>query len=290
MKLKFLGIIILTILYHCLNEEIISFPDNVNSYRIKTKNGVIYLKMGQYLGNSENNCNYLTLIGVKNLDLYTSPDTKEIKIDIHNDIIKFEIYDNNINKLNPLLCDLFYQTHYIEKKIYSVENNERNNPYKYFGGTPQRILKNLNKFEFLNNLEIPAIYLLRNYQEEEKEENYNTIIFNPQDILEFNEGFEKNCAKSMIEEFGTIFWEFDIIKFRFEDDYKDKIITFRNKKSEKDYKGSFGNLFYDDPCDNLVLGSKFLDLINIREFNLETGRVTLYTTDDNDAIKDRLFN
>ena len=68
------------------------------------------------------------------------------------------------------------------------------------------------------------------------------------------------------------------------------MITFRNEKLNKNSDGSFKDIFYDYPCDNLVLGSKFLNLINVREFNLETGDVTLFATDDNKIISNKLFN
>jgi len=281
-QLHLLLIIILIILTHCYNNKIISFPDNVNEYKIKTKYGFIHLKMEQ---NSDHNLNSLYLIGVKNLNKYTPPETKEISLFIYNDVIKFTIFDNNMNKLNPVLCDLFYQTNYISQKIYSVENDARNNPYKYFGGTPSEVIENLNKFEFKKN-EIPILYLLRD-NGAEKEENYETIIFNPQNELEFNEGFEKNCAKSIIEEWGSLFWAFDVIKYKFEE--SNIVITFRNEKYNLS-DGSFNDIFYDYPCDNLVLGSKFLSLINVREFNLETGDVTLFTTVDNKIISNKLFD
>lgn len=281
-QLHLLLIIILIILTHCYNNKIISFPDNVNEYKIKTKYGFIHLKMEQ---NSDHNLNSLYLIGVKNLNKYTPPETKEISLFIYNDVIKFTIFDNNMNKLNPVLCDLFYQTNYISQKIYSVENDARNNPYKYFGGTPSEVIENLNKFEFKKN-EIPIFYLLRD-NGAEKEENYETIIFNPQNELEFNEGFEKNCAKSIIEEWGSLFWNFDVIKYKFEE--SNIVITFRNEKYNLS-DGSFNEIFYDYPCDNFVLGSKFLSLINVREFNLETGDVTLFTTDDNKIISNKLFD
>ena len=282
-QIQLLLIIILIILSHCYNQKIISFPDNVNEYKIKTNDGFIHLKKSQ---NSEDNLSYLYLIGVKNLNKYTPPKTKEISFFIHNDVIKFTIFDNNMNKLNPLLCELFYQTNYINKKIYSVENDARNNPYKYFGGTPSELIENLNKFEFKKN-EIPIFYLLRD-NGEEKEEYYETIIFNPQNQLEITERFEKNCAKSIFEEWGSLFWKFDVIKYRFED--SDTVISFRNEKLNENSDGSFKDIFYDYPCDNLVLGSKFLSLINVREFNLETGDVILFTTDDNKIISKNLFN
>ena len=131
--------ILLIILSNCYNNKIISFPDNVNEYDIKTNDGFIYLKKIQ---DSEQNLNYLYLIGVKNLNKYSPPKTKEISIFTFDHVIKFTIFDNNMNKLNPFLCELFYQTNYIDQKIYSVENNARKNPFKYFGGTPSELTKN----------------------------------------------------------------------------------------------------------------------------------------------------
>ena len=62
LQLQLFLIIILIILSHCYNKKIISFPDNVNEYKIKTNDGFILLKKSQ---NSEHNLNYLYLIGVK---------------------------------------------------------------------------------------------------------------------------------------------------------------------------------------------------------------------------------
>ena len=283
MKFQLLLITTLIFLSDCYNNKIISFPDNVNEYKIETNDGFILLKKSQ---DSEHNINTLYLIGVKNLNKYTPPEKKEISFFIYNDVIKFTIFDNNMNKLNPLLCDLFYQTKYINQKIYSVENDARNHPYKYFGGTPSELIENLNKFKFKKN-EIPIFYLLRD-NGAEKEDQYETIIFNPGNELEINEGFEKNCARSILEEWGSLFYEFDVIKYRFEE--SDIVITFRNEKLKENSDGSFKDIFYDYPCDNLVLGSKFLNLINVREFNLETGDVTLFTTNDNKIISNQLFN
>ena len=285
-------IIIFGIFFFSINSEIIGFPDNVNSYRIETKHGFINLEINSYkTENSETNINNLFLIGIKNLSLYSPPDMKDISISINGDTIQFTIYDNNLHKLNPLLCELFYQTQYIDKKIYTIENKARNVPYKYFGGAPNKIIEDYKKenniFQFKINNEIPSLYLLRG-REGEKEEDFERIEFNPLDRLEFNEGFEKNCAASMLEEYRDLFWEFDIIKYRFRDQIKDITITFRNKKSEEKPKGSFEDMFYDYPCRNLVLGSKFLDLINVREFNLETGDVILFTN-NNEIIKNQLF-
>ena len=285
MKLFLFPIIILVYFYYGFTEDIIIFPDNVDSYKIITKYGPINVEKTSYnTEKTKTNLINFSLIGIKNLSLYNPPKIKGISIDIIEDVIQFTIDDSNINKLNPLLCELFYQTHYIKKKIYSVENNARNKPYKYFGGTPNEIIENLNKFEFKNYQEIPTFYLLRG-QEGEKEENMETIIFNPLDRLEFNESFEKNCAKTLLEEWDYLFWKFDIIKYRFEDKAQDIAIIFKNKKSEEKQKGTFEDLFYEYPCDNLVLGSKFLDLINVREFNLETGVVTLFVDKDNEIIK-----
>ena len=278
-KSIFIIILILISLVSCLNEDIISFPADVDSYKMKTKFGNIQLEIFHSSKNSEIT-NSLLLIGIKNLDLYNPPDVNGISIIKENYIIKFIIFDNNLNKLNSYLCDLFYQTHYIKKKIYTIENNSRNNPYKYFGGTPKNIIENLNKYEFQQN-EVPSLYLFRCYEGQEEEDQCLKIEFNPLDPIEFNEEYEKNCAKSMLDEWREYFWDFDVIKYKFEI----PVINFR----KKNMNGIFKDDFYEYPCEKLILGSKFLELINVREFNLENGKVTLYTTKDSDLLSNKLF-
>ena len=44
---------------------------------------------------------------------------------------------------NPLLCEIFYKTKYIDKMIYSIGHYDNNEPFKFFGGTPVKIMKKL---------------------------------------------------------------------------------------------------------------------------------------------------
>ena len=59
---------------------------------------------------------------------------------------KFEL-----DKFNKDLCELFYETKYIDKKIISVAKNLEKKPFKYFGGTPKYLIENLSKFTFTEN-------------------------------------------------------------------------------------------------------------------------------------------
>ena len=82
-----------------------------------------------------------------------------------NDIISlsFDSYaGTELDSENKIICELFCQTKYIDKKIFSISKNLENKSYKYFGGTPQNLIENLNQFTFYTNDTISEIELISN--------------------------------------------------------------------------------------------------------------------------------
>ena len=97
----------------------------------------------------------------RNLDI--SGDNKDI-VTIGFDSVIFAELDSNNNKL----CELFYTAKYINKKIFAHKN-----PFKYFGGIPNNIKNNLNKFTFYKNDSVSEIEI--NF---DKNKNNNNININ----------------------------------------------------------------------------------------------------------------
>ena len=81
----------------------------------------------------------------------------------HNANLFYEIYDkenlgmkflfSESDSFNDVLCEIFYNTSYIDKLIYSFGKNEKNELTKFYGGIPQKLTKNLNKFSFKRKTE-----------------------------------------------------------------------------------------------------------------------------------------
>lgn len=99
--------------------------------------------------------------GIKNLSLvnfsnYIYYPSIEI-YGINKDNLKMVFGGPEIDIFSPIICKLFYETNYIDKMIYSIGKNENNEFYKFFGGTPQNLTKNLNVFNFSNKTKLSEI-------------------------------------------------------------------------------------------------------------------------------------
>ena len=133
------GLINYTFIYHCL--EFIKYPLPFVE---------IYLE------------------GINNLSLFTFPKNKTNGEDYElygdkNSSIKMIFPGKEKDIFNPLICEIFYKTKYIDKMIYSIGYYENNEPFKFFGGTPDKIIKNLNIFTFNNKADfISKIGIINN--------------------------------------------------------------------------------------------------------------------------------
>lgn len=274
MLIRYILLISIIITSFCQNEEILSIPDNVQSYKIETKYGIINFEL-------ENESllikmSYLKLQGIKNLNRYYPPEIEGVSTNVRayrNEII-FAIYGINLNIINDLICDVLYGTNYINKKVYSIGYNQNNELYKYFGGTPKSIVKDLKQFVF-TKYEIPEINLIS------KE---GLIYYNPEDRIEFSDKIENNCASfTTLNEFRDLFFDIVILRMKI----GDNVITLKvkNENPVKQENNSIEYNFSNCPCKKWVLGLRFLELVNVREFDLKTGEVTLYLNNDNNLIE-----
>ena len=318
MKLVILLLLILILINCNENEdnEIITIPESRGNFKnIKTKFGFIDIRIDLYFdnvilpefGGIETN-NYFIIKNLKNMELLNKHDYSN-----ENGIV-FDLQDNNSlfidikndyyskNKINLLLCDIFYKTKYINKKIYFVLKNK----YKYFGGDPKINSLNLTKFSFNKNEKVTEmvinlaskrnIYLNINKEKYLVEfiEDQETICF-PNEILQqlkniFLNNYEK-CKNYYVLKKPIKF--FTYLKFKI----GDKTIYLENEdihylfseyitKGKESYYKSYFNYLYikNEACNNFVFGIKFLELFDARKFNLETGEIDLFINNENNTI------
>ena len=311
------------------NNEIIRIPlNNVTYQNIQTKYGIIDY---QFYFSQEEGAQYPLLLSeyiiknIKNLSLY---DQKKKYIYIfgkNKDIAKLSFDTDVAAELadhNQILCELFYQTKYINKKILSIGRNEQGELYKFYGGTPQNLIMNLNKYTFKIDDVISEIEV---YFDWKKTNNIYNIKLNSTEHnkIEFKDDTRLNCLSHEIFSIlqNLLFYKylkcehtynsnfnkyqmFDItdidknsfpeIKFKMGNKtiildknnliFQDKIKYERIKNSEIQ---NHNYLFIkNSPCDKNIFGLKFLKQFNIREYNLETKELNLYLGKNNNLIKD----
>ena len=243
---------------------------------------------------------------IKNLELLHSNLSKKINIETKKEIASF--CANGIKQRdghNNIICELFYQTKYIDKKIFSIGKNLENEPFKYFGGTPKEIIKHTNKFTFdMNNSTVSKIEIIF------KDKNKDVLRINPtkSNKVEFIDDSYLIClTHEALDEFKKLFLnqyekyqfhEYDFeskCRYRYniykltpeqiktipEIKFKIRNITISLKKEDLVYdviEFEILKLLYieNTPCDNFVFGSKFLEKFQIREYDLENNEFNLY--------------
>ena len=305
-------IIIIIIIYIIKSHDensIIRIPNKEGIFKnITTKNGFINYKF--YCRNDDEICSmlYITYIieGIKNINLIKLKDKPLIsKFNIqgkNNDTLQLIFFNEERDIYNPLFCEIFYKTKYINKMTYSIGKNEDNQPYKFFGGTPKNLIKNLNKFTFYTNsskiINIKIEFNVKNSNEtkyiinnfdndfvEFREDEYSLICL-PENILyQFKNLFLYNFEECIYN--YKIFNSLGTYKIKRKDKNIFPNISFNidskifnlNKENAFWYNYEDESLYFfinKSPCDNIVFGLKFLELFNFREFNLENGEINLY--------------
>jgi len=244
---------------------------------------------------------------IKNLELLDPTLSKKIDIGPEKDKATFTLEAiKERDEHNKVICELFYQTKYIDKKIFSLGKNLENEPYKYFGGTPKEIMDNTNKFTFdmNNNYTVSEIKIMFN------DKNKDVIKINPtkNNKVEFIDDSYLIClTHEALDEFKKLFlnqyekyqfhesdfeskcrYRYNIYKLTPEQiktipeiKFKIRNITISLKKEDLVYdviEFEILKLLYieNTPCDNFVFGSKFLEKFQIREYDLETNEFNLY--------------
>ena len=301
------------------DNSIIRIPNKNGSFpNIITKHGLIEYQFsnGNLVLRTENLYEDVTpyifykLIGIKNLDLLTLPKNTDLKKFTKNkdklDILyEFQQRDRH----NPFLCEIFYNTTYINKKIYSIGKDENGDPFKFFGGTPKSVIKNLYKIPInnktnqiteikieFNNETNYIINLAQNITLDIKEDFYSGICL-PENILsEF-----KNLFLNQYKDFK---YDYDIFRtyyiYKLTEEQKNNFPNIKIKIGNKKFIFNKDNIinFLDNnlednnylfinkvSCDNFTFGSKFLELFEIAEFNLESGVKNLYLNKTSNLIE-----
>ena len=314
MKIIFIIILLLNYLHCSVSFEensIIRIPNKEGSFKnISTKNGFINYLF--YHRNSEDICNMIyityTLGRIKNLNLFKLPqktiNNEFNKYGNNNDSLEIIYYNEETDTHNPLLCEIFYKTKYIDKMIYSFGRNEYREPYKFFGGTPQNVTKNLNKFT-LNTKEISEIkiefvngtnYIINGFNNNQVEfkEDESSMLCLPENILNKFQKLFLNQFKESIYNFklfeGSGVYKlkkgqkalFPNINFKI----GNKILILNQENSLwPNYINDDIYLFINNrPCNNFIFGLKFLSLFDVSEFNLDSGEINLYLNKNKNFI------
>ena len=282
---KFVLFIIIIFLYSYANNELIKLNANLKSLKnITTKLGVIEIEYGPP-PHYDNSIEYY-LYAKENLPL-DLPDNSSYKFknvlnansyrtslssySIENNTITVKVNSHLITKY--FICELLYRTKYIDKFIYSLDNNN----FVYFGGTPEYLIKNHNNYTFGDkpyrsiyfNSIVSNISIEINDKYKFKVDLYNKLLFSydmkcPGIICIKSQDFKK-----FKEQYDNFLIENNILSKKATISFKisDKIVNFTTNESPYEYLVE-GNIF--------SLGKKFLTLFDYREYNLENGFVNFY--------------
>jgi len=201
---KIILLLLLYFIYSYEENSIIKIPNKKGKFEnITTKYGLInYTFIYDSLPTEKGPLPFVqfNLEGIRNLNLFILPKNKTYE--------KYGLYGKKNNSIwmsfqkrekdifNPLLCEIFYKTKYIDKMIYSIGHYDNNEPFKFFGGTPVKIIKNLNKFTFNNKIDFISKIVIKfdngknftiNIEEKNKrfifKEEYGNIIYLPLNIF-----------------------------------------------------------------------------------------------------------
>jgi len=326
MKIEyFIYVIVFICINSNKNNSIIRIPRDEGSYQnISTKNGLINygfrIKYKEFIKWPVGIAIYV-LEGIKNLNLLNLTELKKGNTEINKEIygenkdsIKLEIYYYSEDIFNDLICKILYKTKYIDKMIYSYGILNKIN-YKYFGGFPENIIKEkeLKKITFSKDDRVSKI-IIRNPEDSFTEIYGNEII----DILD-GEGRSieivddlgymvciPNRHSKLLEIYEKGIYEEDLFKRR---------LYYKLDKSQQKYFGSIsfiiGNknvtlnrddillksrgkeytfLAIDSFCPQFKFGTKFLNLFEFSEFNMETNEVSLFVSQNNKIITEKIAN
>ena len=303
------------------DNSIIRIPNKNGSFpNITTKHGLINYEFshGNIVLRTNNFYDDVTpyifykIAGMKNLDLLTLPKNNGLnRFTKNKDNLDIMYEFQQKDRHNPFLCEIFYNTKYIDKKIYSIGKDENGSPYKFFGGTPKSVIKNLNKLtlnnktnkvtgikiEFNNNTNY-IINLDKNISVDIKEDFYSGICL-PENILsEFKDLF--------LNQYNEFKYDYEIFRsyyiYKLNEEQKSNFPNIKIKIGNKNFIFNKDNIInfldnnYEDKnylfinkvsCDNLTFGLKVLELFEVSEFNLESDIKNLYLNKTSNLIESK---
>ena len=322
-RLLFLFLSIIVNIYIASNSEenIITFRrwSGRKTLNISTKYGKINLRFDSYYDNITDTKNAFYLIeNIKNLNLFSFPDLNcsyEIFEKNNSNSLKITFPNEILNKYNNLITRLFYEIKYIDKMIYAIgydgnyckylEYGLGNFIFRFYGGAPKRLIKNLIKYSFSPKDIVKEINI--NYSngtklniqiDQDKKEN-NLVEFNennyficfPEYILE---QIKNLILKNFNVELSGIGLDdylmyninnsiFNILPDNFTFLIRNRIITITKEILSPDLR-NYDLFIQYTPCDHFVFGHPFLRHVDMREYYLETNETNIYVRKNNSII------
>ena len=260
---------------------------------------------------------------LKNLNLFSFPDlncTYEL-YGANNNSLKIIFKNEIINKYNNLITRLFYEIKYIDRMIYAIgydgyyckydgnyyEHMDfvTNFKFRFYGGAPNRITKNLIKNSFSPKdtvKEININYLNGrkiNIQIDKEKKGSNLVEFNennfficfPEYILEQIKDLILKDLKVRKDGIGLDDYLMYDINYKVFNSFPEnitfkignRIIIIYKEYLSPDFRHN--DLFIQyTPCEHFVIGYPFLRFVDMREYNFETNETNLYLRKNNSII------
>ena len=308
---KFLSILIFIGINSIKNDSIITIPMSIGRFEnISTKNGFINYEFiigsyGDYQPRIELFWAVYRLEGIKNLNLTEFKDY--YRYGKNNDSIQLELGTNGDDIYNDEICKLLYQAKYIDKMIYSY-GRVNNTKYKYFGGTPENIIKarKLKKFTFKKDEYVSKIIIRipDQYSEIYGNEIVDTLNGEGRYIEIEENGIFSLCIPrqhgKLLNLFGidenseyyknNFLYQLNITKQKFFESISlmigNKNITLnRDSILFSDYR-----LDIQFGCKTITFGSHFLDLFEFIEFDMETNEINFFMSQNSTILTEKEVN
>ena len=303
------------------NNSIIRIPDFEGRYEnISTKFGLInyeFRVITEEVIKWPVSSSIYRLEGIKNLNLLNFTEFKYCYITIYGknkDSIKLNFHLFSQDIFNDEICKLLYKTKYIDKMIYSygIINNKN---YKYFGGTPENIIKSkkLKKFTFNKDDRISKI-IIRSSEDSYTEIHENEILdaLNGKGMIKIEDDKDfmicipntrtKLLKLYKIREYQehifrhNKYYQLDKRQHKFFESIsfmignknitlnRDKIL-FQSKETNEYFLA-----IRIDFCNEFTFGKKFIKLFDFSEFNMETEEVSLFMNQKEKIISEKEVN
>ena len=268
------------------------------------------------------NMKNLNLFDEKKLSNNTIPFEYEIYGDKKDEIhLSFSYFGNEpsveLDRYFKIICEFFYQTKYINTKILSISKDV---DYRYLGGIPEYLIRDLSKYTFNLNDTLSGVELIfenkNNYNRYDIKPNLtmnNKVeIIDESDLICFSEDIFSKFQKILFQYYKKSEYKlnnkypnynlynlnekqktlFPEIKFKIgnksfsfkKDDliFEDSYVHKRGNLIEKE--SSYYLLIKNSPCENNILGLKFLEKFKVYEYNLEEKEINLYIDKNNKFI------
>ena len=231
---------------------------------------------------------------------------KGIKINNNSETIRLGYPYSETDSGNEKICRMFYEYNYIDNLIYAIDSK-----YKYFGGLPIHKDSSFEKFTFNNKIEnVTEIKIeLNNGTKFVKNIDYNFeiteekigLVYMPKEIFSFlYDLFLKDYKIEKHVRSYMYYPEDNEVKMDIIDSDNIFIVNNKQKKLFPNIWFKIGNkkflfnaysaiheerLYIIKGYNSFVFGQDFLQIFDIREFNITSGEINLYTNNIKPHIK-----